>query len=80
MRSLSDRPSADRDTTFLFRLAAALRLRPFRVEVLGDSMRPTLEPGDWCLATAGGRIKKGDLTCFVGLGAGFHWGAALLRE
>ena len=27
-----------------------------------------------------GRIKKGDLVCFVGLGAGFHWGAALMRE
>lgn len=27
-----------------------------------------------------GRIKPGDLLCFVGLGAGFHWGAALLRE
>jgi 3-oxoacyl-[acyl-carrier-protein] synthase-3 len=27
-----------------------------------------------------GRIKPGDLTCFVGLGAGFHWGAALIRE
>ena len=27
-----------------------------------------------------GRIKSGDLVCFVGLGAGFHWGAALLRE
>jgi 3-oxoacyl-[acyl-carrier-protein] synthase-3 len=27
-----------------------------------------------------GRINKGDLVCFVGLGAGFHWGAALLRE
>lgn len=27
-----------------------------------------------------GRIKKGDLICFVGLGAGFHWGAALMRE
>jgi len=26
-----------------------------------------------------GRIKRGDLVCFVGLGAGFHWGAALLR-
>jgi len=26
-----------------------------------------------------GRIKKGDLLCFVGLGSGFHWGAALLR-
>lgn len=27
-----------------------------------------------------GRIKQGDLLCFVGLGAGFHWGAALLRD
>lgn len=27
-----------------------------------------------------GRIKQGDLCCFVGLGAGFHWGAALLRD
>jgi 3-oxoacyl-[acyl-carrier-protein] synthase-3 len=27
-----------------------------------------------------GRIKPGDLVCFFGLGAGFHWGAALLRE
>jgi 3-oxoacyl-[acyl-carrier-protein] synthase III len=26
-----------------------------------------------------GRVKAGDLVCFVGLGAGFHWGAALLR-
>ncbi len=26
-----------------------------------------------------GRVKPGDLLCFVGLGAGFHWGAALLR-
>jgi 3-oxoacyl-[acyl-carrier-protein] synthase III len=26
-----------------------------------------------------GRVKDGDLICFVGLGAGFHWGAALMR-
>ncbi len=26
-----------------------------------------------------GRVKVGDLVCFVGLGAGFHWGAALMR-
>jgi 3-oxoacyl-[acyl-carrier-protein] synthase-3 len=26
-----------------------------------------------------GRVKEGDLVCFVGMGAGFHWGAALLR-
>jgi 3-oxoacyl-[acyl-carrier-protein] synthase-3 len=27
-----------------------------------------------------GRIKRGDLVCFVALGAGFHWGAALMRQ
>lgn len=27
-----------------------------------------------------GRIRPGNLVCFVGLGAGFHWGAALMRE
>jgi 3-oxoacyl-[acyl-carrier-protein] synthase-3 len=27
-----------------------------------------------------GKLKAGDLVCFVGLGAGFHWGAALMRE
>src|SRR5262249_26112068 len=26
-----------------------------------------------------GRVKDGDLVCFVGRGAGFHWGAALMR-
>src|SRR5437660_918190 len=26
-----------------------------------------------------GRIRLGQLVCFVGLGAGFHWGAALMR-
>jgi 3-oxoacyl-[acyl-carrier-protein] synthase-3 len=30
-------------------------------------------------AKAAGRVKKGDLVAFVGLGAGFHWGAALMR-
>ena len=30
-------------------------------------------------ARRAGRVKDGDLICFVGLGAGFHWGAALLR-
>jgi len=42
-------------------LAAALRLRPFRVEVRGDSMRPALEPGDWAVATARGRVRPGDV-------------------
>lgn len=27
-----------------------------------------------------GKLKPGDLVAFVGLGAGFHWGAALMRE
>jgi 3-oxoacyl-[acyl-carrier-protein] synthase-3 len=27
-----------------------------------------------------GLIAKGDLVCFVALGAGYHWGAALMRE
>src|SRR5436309_6768693 len=40
---------------------AIVRLRPFRVEVRGDSMRPTLEAGDWCVATSRGRIRKGDI-------------------
>ena len=26
-----------------------------------------------------GRIRPGELVCFVGLGSGFHWGAALMR-
>jgi 3-oxoacyl-[acyl-carrier-protein] synthase-3 len=26
-----------------------------------------------------GRIREGQLVCFVGLGSGFHWGAALMR-
>jgi 3-oxoacyl-[acyl-carrier-protein] synthase-3 len=30
-------------------------------------------------ARQAGRIKDGALLCFVGLGAGFHWGAALVR-
>jgi 3-oxoacyl-[acyl-carrier-protein] synthase-3 len=27
-----------------------------------------------------GKVKQGDLVGFCGLGAGFHWGAALMRE
>ncbi len=30
-------------------------------------------------ARKAGRVKDNDLVCFVGLGAGFHWGAALMR-
>jgi len=44
--------------------AAALvfvRLRPFRVAVEGSSMSPTLEPGDYLVATRPGRIRRGDV-------------------
>jgi nickel-type superoxide dismutase maturation protease len=37
------------------------RLRPFRVEVEGTSMRPTLEPGEWAIAVALGRVRRGDV-------------------
>jgi 3-oxoacyl-[acyl-carrier-protein] synthase III len=30
-------------------------------------------------AREAGRVQDGSLVCFVGLGAGFHWGAALMR-
>ena len=31
------------------------------------------------MARKAGKVKDGMLICFVGLGAGFHWGAALMR-
>jgi len=37
------------------------RWRPFRVEVAGASMRPTLEPGDWALAVRVRRVRRGDV-------------------
>ena len=42
---------------------AFARWRPFRVEVTGASMRPTLEPGDWVLGVAAGRrgLRRGDV-------------------
>ncbi len=43
-------------------LAWALRsLRPTLLEVRGESMRPTLEPGDLVLALRPGRIRRGDV-------------------
>jgi 3-oxoacyl-[acyl-carrier-protein] synthase-3 len=30
-------------------------------------------------ARRAGKVREGGLVCFVGLGAGFHWGAALMR-
>ena len=38
-----------------------LRRRPFRVEIEGASMAPTLLPGDWALAAPGGRMSPGDV-------------------
>jgi nickel-type superoxide dismutase maturation protease len=42
-------------------VAAAGRHRLLRVEVAGDSMRPTLEPGDRLVALAGLRPRAGDV-------------------
>jgi len=36
-----------------------LRWKPSRVEIHGNSMAPTLLPGDWALATAAGRLRIG---------------------
>jgi signal peptidase I len=38
-----------------------LRARPFRVEVAGVSMEPTLLPGDYLVATKSGAIRRGAL-------------------
>lgn len=39
--------------------ALALRAaRPFRVEVSGSSMEPTLRSGDWLVATRSGRVER----------------------
>jgi signal peptidase I len=39
-----------------------LRWKPFRVEIEGMSMSPTLDPGDWALAVAvGRRLRRGDV-------------------
>jgi nickel-type superoxide dismutase maturation protease len=49
-----------------FPLAAAAMLvwwrwRPFRVEVEGESMAPTLEPGDYLVAVRPRRVRRGSL-------------------
>ncbi len=38
-----------------------LRWKPFRVEISGPSMAPTLLAGDWALAVKPGRIQHGDV-------------------
>jgi nickel-type superoxide dismutase maturation protease len=40
---------------------AVLRWKPFRLEVSGPSMAPTLLPGDWALAVRPGRLRAGDV-------------------
>jgi signal peptidase I len=43
-------------------LAASLvRARPFRAEVAGESMEPTLRPGDWLVATRPWRLRRGEV-------------------
>lgn len=44
-------------------VAAALRLR--RVEVVGDSMRPALEPGDRLLVVRTNDVRTGDMVAVV---------------
>jgi signal peptidase I len=41
--------------------AAAAAARPFRVEVVGGSMMPTLRPGDWLIATRAGSVRRGSV-------------------
>jgi signal peptidase I len=38
-----------------------LRWRPFRLEIAGRSMVPTLEPGDWAVAVAVSHPRRGDV-------------------
>jgi nickel-type superoxide dismutase maturation protease len=38
-----------------------LRRRPFRVEIEGSSMSPSLEPGNWVVAVRPRRIRVGDV-------------------
>jgi type IV secretory pathway protease TraF len=40
---------------------ALLRWKPFRVEIAGSSMRPTLEPGDWAVAVTARTIRRGTI-------------------
>jgi inner membrane protease subunit 1 len=41
--------------------ATFLRWRPFRVEIEGPSMSPTLEPEDWALAVSVGQLRRRDV-------------------
>ena len=48
-------------TVALALVGAILRWKPFRVEVEGASMIPTLLPGDWALAVGARRLRRGDV-------------------
>jgi signal peptidase I len=41
--------------------AAYARWRPFRVEVVGGSMRPALEPGEWAIAVRARPPRRGNV-------------------
>jgi hypothetical protein len=38
-----------------------VRWKPYRVEIAGSSMAPTLLPGDWALGVAPGRLRRWDV-------------------
>jgi signal peptidase I len=38
-----------------------VRARPFRAEVAGESMEPTLRTGDWLIATRPRRLRRGNV-------------------
>lgn len=42
-------------------LLAVRAARPFRVEVAGSSMLPTLRQGDWLVATRARTVRRGDV-------------------
>ena len=53
-----------RATWTLLGVAAVVAVRgarPFRVAVAGQSMEPTLRPGDWLVATRAGRRRRGSV-------------------
>lgn len=43
---------------------------PFRVEVAGSSMLPTLRQGDWLVATRAGKVRRGDVVVLAHPAAG----------
>ncbi|HYF10883.1 MAG TPA: nickel-type superoxide dismutase maturation protease [Actinomycetota bacterium] len=40
---------------------ALARWRPFRIQVVGGSMRPALEPGEWAIAVRAAAAGPGDV-------------------